>query len=159
MVPPKVLVLGHSFVRRLQSDLKQKRDLRLCSTFKLKGTARVFLHGVGGRTVEKMRKLDLRVILKIGSNELSSSTPGVVGSRIDNLVALLLDQYRVKVVGVCLITPRENTRPSVTPFLPNGVHFNRIGQYNLYRSYRWAILKAIKMLPWVNACTISNLDV
>ena len=36
--------------------------------------------------------------------------------------------------------------PSQNPFLPDGVHVNPSGQYQLYRSYRGAILKALGML-------------
>ncbi len=97
-----------------------------------------------------------------------------MGSQIEELVVLLRETYMVKVVGVCLVTPRwrnqlfEQKRvilnqyitavlehifswahrsfvqPSIKPFLrDDGVHFNKIGQYNLYRSYRGAILNAI----------------
>ena len=41
---------------------------------------------------------------------------------------------------------RGFARPSVTPFVRDGVHLNKIGQYNLYRSYRGAILKSLHML-------------
>jgi hypothetical protein len=34
-----------------------------------------------------------------------------------------------------------------SPFLPDGVHFNRRAQYTLYRSYRGAILKALFSKP------------
>ena len=185
MALPKVLVLGHSFVRRLKSDLEYRSDLRMSRTFKLEGTARVYLHGIGGRTVQKLRHHDLAVVsrlspdivvLEIGTNDLSSLPPEVVGSQIEEVVVLLRETYKVKVVCVCLVTPRwrnwhfNKTRlvlnnyltvvlehmplwlhrgfsqPSVTPFLRDGVHFNKIGQYNLYRSYRGAILNAITML-------------
>ena len=86
----------------------------------------------------------------------------MVGSEIEELVS-----HRVKVVCVCLTTPRHRnhvfnakrlilnnyltvvlehrpnvftwlhrdfTQPSVTPFRRDGVHLNKIGQNNLYRS-------------------------
>ena len=52
---PKALILGHSFVKRLQSDLKATFDARADSNFHLEGTAAVHLFGVGGRTVAKLR--------------------------------------------------------------------------------------------------------
>ncbi len=188
MAPPKVLVLGHSFVRRLKFDLRHQSDLRMSPSFKLEGTARVYMRGIGGRTVQKLRQHDLDevsrlspdiVLLEIGTNDLSYLRPEVVGSQIEELVVLLREIYMVKVVGVCLVTPRwrnqlfEQKRvilnqyltavlehipkvfswahrgfvqPSIKPFLRDGVHFNKIGQYNLYRSYRGAILNAITML-------------
>ena len=80
MAPPTVLVLGHSFVRRLKSDLQFQLDSRMSASFKLDGTARVYMHGIGGRTVTKWRKYDFGVvarlppdivILEIGTNDLS----------------------------------------------------------------------------------------
>jgi lysophospholipase L1-like esterase len=157
-------------------------------TFKLNGTAQVYMHGIGGRTFRKVRNHDLGVvarlspdivILEIGTNDLSLLPPEVVGSEIEELVYLLRQTYHVKVVCVCLLTQRNRNpvfnakrvivnkyltvvlehmpnvftwlhqrfaRPSVTPFLRDGVHFNKIGQYALYRSYRGAILKSLRML-------------
>ena len=188
MAPPKVLVLGHSFVRRLKLDLHVQQDARTSPTFKLDGTAQVYMHGIGGRTVRKVRNHDLGVvarlspdivILEIGTNDLSLLPPEVVGSEIEELVSLLRQTYHVKVVCVCLSTPRNHNpvfnakrvivnkyltvvlehmpnvftwlhrgfaRPSVTPFLRDGVHFNKLGQFTLYRSYRGAILKSLRML-------------
>ncbi len=78
-VIPRVLILGHSFVRRLQSDLKARFDERAVIDFDLQGTADIYMHGVGGRTVPKLRKFDLALIarispeiliLEIGTNDL-----------------------------------------------------------------------------------------
>ncbi len=115
MAPPKVLVLGHSFVRRLKFDLQHQSDLCMSPSFKLEGTARVYMCGIRGRTVQKLRQhyLDevLRllpdiVLLEIGTNDLSYLRPKVVGSQIEELVVLLPEIYMVKVVGVCLVTAR-----------------------------------------------------
>ena len=38
------------------------------------------------------------------------------------------------------------SNPTVSPYLPDGVHLNRQGQYSLYLSYRGAILKALRSL-------------
>ena len=48
---PSVLILGHSFVKRLKRDLRSNFDPRADCNFKLGGTVSVHLHGVGGRTV------------------------------------------------------------------------------------------------------------
>jgi lysophospholipase L1-like esterase len=92
MASPKVLVLGHSFVRQLKSDLHVQQDARMSPTFKLNGTAQVYMHGIGGRTVNKVQNHDLGivarlspdiVILEIGTNDLSLLPPEVVGSEIE----------------------------------------------------------------------------
>lgn len=95
---PKVLILGHSFVKRLQSDLKAPFDALADSNFHLEGTATVHLFGVGSRTVEKLRRYDLHVvrhlapdvvILEVGTNDLSDISTEVVGSSIEELVRSL----------------------------------------------------------------------
>jgi lysophospholipase L1-like esterase len=82
-------------------------------TFKLNGTAQVYMHGIGGRKVRKVRNHYLGVvarlspdivILEIGTNDLSLLPPEVVGSEIEDLVSLLQQTYHVKVVCVCLVT-------------------------------------------------------
>ena len=102
--PPTVLILGHSFVRRLSSDLGSNFDARAAEHFNLLGDAVIHLHGVGGRTVKKLRLYDLGVvsslkpdviILEIGTNDLVANRPEVVGSEIDDLVQLLLQPYSV----------------------------------------------------------------
>ena len=93
--PPTVLILGHSFVRRLSSDLRSNFDARAGEHFNLLGDAVIHLHGVGGRTVKKFRLYDLGVvsalkpdviILEIGTNDLVANRPEIVGSEIDDLV-------------------------------------------------------------------------
>ena len=187
---PQVLILGHSFVRRLQSDLRARFDERAAIDFDLRGTADIYMHGVGGRTVPKLRKFDLGVIaklapdiviLEIGTNDLAINPPEIVGSDIEELVRSIISDYSIRAVVLCQVTPRatdqnsdfneratilnQYTRvvmepieraicwthrgfanPSVTPFLPDGVHFNHRGQYNLYRSYRGAVKYAIATL-------------
>ena len=187
---PRVLILGHSFVRRLRTDLLARFDERAAINFDLQGTADVYMYGVGGRTVPKLRKFDLGVvsnisptivILEIGTNDLANTPPEVVGSEIEDLVQLLISQYSVRAVVVCHVTPRVTpqsshfnerakllnqytkvvlepleqascwthrgfTNPTVTPYLSDGVHFNHMGQYTLYRSYRGAVKHALKAL-------------
>lgn len=186
--PPTVLILGHSFVRRLSSDLGSNFDARAAKHFNPLGDAVIHLHGVGGRTVKKLRLYDLGVvsalkpdviILEIGTNDLGANRPEVVGSGIVDLVQLLLQSYSVRVIGICEVIPRVRapffntaatilnqyltdvlqpcpdvfslrhkglSNPTVSPYLPDGVHLNPQGQYSLYRSYRGAILKALRSL-------------
>ena len=74
---PKVLVLGHSFVKRLKNDLDKNFDHRASRTFGLVGTAEIHSQGTGSRTVSKLKSYDLLVvrqlmpdivILEVGTN-------------------------------------------------------------------------------------------
>ena len=115
------------------------------------------------------------VILEIGTNDLTRLRPEVTGSEIEELVrlpsvrvivvcevlprarapffndaALILNQYLGGVLEPIPIVFCWRhwgfDNPSVHPYLPDGVHVNSFGQYCLYRSYRGAILKAVRML-------------
>ena len=64
--------------------------------------------------MEKLRLYDLGVvsafrpniiILEIGTNDLVDNRPEVVGSKIDDMVQLLLASYSVRVIGVCEVIP------------------------------------------------------
>ena len=44
---PWVLILGHSFVRRLRHDLLAQFDARVAINFNLIGTAEIYMHGMG----------------------------------------------------------------------------------------------------------------
>ena len=76
---PKVLILGHTFVRRFETFVYQGCDRRVTLDLHLSRAARAFLQGVGGRTVDKLCALDLHgvrrlkpdiIILEIGSNDV-----------------------------------------------------------------------------------------
>ena len=106
---PSVLLLGHSFIRRLRIDLRSHFDSRSDDTFGLSDDAIVHLHGVGGLTVARLRS-DLGivsslspqvVILELGTNDLARLPPEVAGSEIEELVRILLDPFSVRVIGVC----------------------------------------------------------
>ena len=57
---PQILVFGHSFVRRLRDDLVSHFDSRgIKQNFNLASSAGVYLHGIGGRTVDKVFQYDL----------------------------------------------------------------------------------------------------
>ena len=77
--------------------------------------ATVCFHGVGVRTVPKLRAYDLHVVqrfmldvimLEIGTNDFANLSPGVVGSEIEEFVSLLLETFSVRVIGVCHVIPR-----------------------------------------------------
>ena len=123
---PKVLILGHSFVKRLQRDLSRNFHPRASSAFSLVGTADVRLYGIGGRTAQTLRSYDLHVIdqlkpevviLEVGTNDLSTLGPEVVGSQIEDLVVLLKSSYFVSVVCVSHVVPRGMSTPHPHSFL------------------------------------------
>jgi hypothetical protein len=111
---PAVLLFGHSFVRRLRTDISSNFDARADKFFGLQGSADVHLFGVGGRTVASLAKLDLPVvsrlapeviILEIGTSDLAQVGPEVMESDIADLVSILRDKLSVRVVCVCHVIP------------------------------------------------------
>ena len=117
-------------MKRLQSDLKASFDARADSNFHLEGNATVHLFGVGGRTVEKLRRYDLHVvrrlapdvvILEVGTNDISEVGPEVVGSSIEELVSSLLDAF----FGECgRSLPCHSTRCFLHRFLQRAAILN-----------------------------------
>lgn len=108
MAKPKVLILGHSFIRRLEQFVATCSQVN--HQFMLDEAAMFQWHGVGGRTVAKTMRHDLHVvasfapdivILQLGTNDLSRLDPLVVGSSLEDLVRLLHDHFNVKVICVC----------------------------------------------------------
>lgn len=188
-----ILILGHSFVRRLQTFLTEHHDRRAAHNMNLPHENISFL-GIGGRTVSKMLSLDLDkikafqpkvIILELGTNDLCvvGQRPESVGSDIEHLVQVLHDHCGAEFIMVCLVIYRSAIPPHVPDFshkvdllnkylkvvlepLPyaeawshrglqspsiavlcrDGVHGNAAGNYALYRSYRRAILFALKKL-------------
>ena len=187
----KILVLGHSFVRRFQFFLNQGRDDRTVPGLNLSSVDVHFL-GIGGRTVAKILAFDLEhvralqpdiVILEIGSNDLCEvgQRPETVGSSIESLVSTLHEVYNVAFIVVCQVihratlpshSPQYNSsvnilnnylevvldpvsfaefwchkglrEPNIPILNKDGIHLNERGIYALYRSYRGAILFALK---------------
>ena len=106
---PNILILGHSFVRR-------RFDSRALIHVHLPESGHVSLYDTGGRPVDKIHAYDLSLVLKykpdivileLGTNDLSTLRPEVVGSKIDDLAQVLRDQYKVRVVGVCQVVNRN----------------------------------------------------
>ena len=110
MEQPRVLILGHSFIRRLRDFI-----IKNCPTYNLNlninASATIHWHGVGGRTIDKVRRFDLTeverfkpdvVFLQIGTNDLTRrlSSPASVGSVIEDLVCLLHHEYGGRLVCV-----------------------------------------------------------
>ena len=74
------------------------------------------MHGFGGRSVSQLKEKDLfvisrlvptLVILEIGTNDILSARPEVIGSSIVDLVVFIQDHFQVSVIGVCEVIPRR----------------------------------------------------
>ena len=109
MGTPRVLIVGHSFIRRLH-DFIESDSGHLDLTFHLSASALISWHGIGGRTIAKTVKFDLHilhsfrpdiVIVQLGTNDLTSCPPLQVGSALEDFVHLLHDSYGVRGVCVC----------------------------------------------------------
>ena len=113
MAKHRVLIIGHSFVHRLAAFVQKRHKHALTS---LSDIADIHFHGVGGRTIEKIRKFDLEVvrqiapkiiILELGSNDLVKLAPETGGSELENLVPDLHDIHSVEVVVVGQVLRRR----------------------------------------------------
>ena len=107
MATPRVLILGHSFIRRLGEFVDHCSHLD--RSFMLSGAAIFRWQGKGGRTLAPIQD-DLLVvksfaphivILQLGTNDLSRLDPLLVGSAIEDLVRTLHDSYSVRLVCMC----------------------------------------------------------
>ena len=116
MAPPRVLILGHSFIRRLKDFIASLPDLN--ANFLIAEACEIKWHGVGGRTIAKARAFDLPVvesflpqvvILQLGSNDLVHADALSIASAIEDLVALLHDRFQVKRFCVCQTVYRESS--------------------------------------------------
>ena len=123
MSPPRALILGHSFVRRLSSFLSHSNIYS--HNLGLQDVAEIALFGVGGRTIAKVEKFDLGfvrawkpdiVILELGTNNLTKFPPESVGSSFEELVQLLYENCSVKVIGVCQVIKRCPPPPKMLDF-------------------------------------------
>ena len=106
---PRVLILGHSFIRRLQKFIENHIGY-LDLSLQITAPADITWHGIGRRTVAKTIKFDLHVvrytcpgivIVHLATNDLLFQSPLQVGSELENFVRLLHDSYEVKFVCVC----------------------------------------------------------
>ena len=121
-----ILILGHSFVRRLQTFLPEHQDRRAAHNMNLPHENVSFL-GIGGRTVSKMLSFDLEkikafqpkvIILELGTNDLCvvGQRPESVGSDIEHLVQVLHDHCGAEFIMVCLVIYRSAVPSHVPDF-------------------------------------------
>ena len=144
-----ILILGHSFVRRLQTFLTEHHDRRAAHNMNLPHENISFL-GIGGRTVSKMLSFDLDkikafqpkvIILELGTNDLCvvGQRPESVGSDIEHLVQVLHDHCGAEFIMVCLVIYRS----AIPPHVPDFSH-----KVDLLNKYLKVVLEP---LPYVEA--------
>ena len=124
MAEPRVLILGHSFIRRLHEFVRLPTNA-LREDFDITTPMNLRWHGVGGRTVAKVIRYDLEivrqfssdiVILQLGTNDISDRSIRsalTVGSQLEDLTRQLHEQFGVTVVCVCQTILRENPHLNV----------------------------------------------
>ena len=139
MAPLRVLMLGHSFIRRLHTFLLRNFNAQIADNFSLPGDLVIRWHGIGGRTVFKTKKFDLSavedfapdvVVLQLGTNDLANTSAVETGSAIEDLCRLLHESYGVQVICVCQTLHRHDA-----PL------FNR--QVNLLSQYLKVVLEPL----------------
>ena len=103
MTVTRVLILGHSFIRRLREYIGWNTDIDV--NLHILDNTELKWHGAGGRTVLKTVQFDLSVvelfkhdivILQLGINDLSHLSSANVGSAIEDLTWTLRDSLNVK---------------------------------------------------------------
>ena len=124
MAEPRVLILGHSFIRRLHEFVRLPTNA-LRENFDITTPMNLRWHGIGGRTVAKVMRYDLEivrqfspdiVILQLGTNDISARSicsALAVGSQLEDLTKLLHEQFGATVVCVCQTILRENSHLNV----------------------------------------------
>ena len=114
---PHVIILGHSFVRRMKEFLESVNNKLTSIDFNLKDVARISIHGIGGGTVRKLRLLDLNnvvakrpdfVLFEIGTNDLTTMSPEIVAQEINTICDDLHAEFNVHKIVVSQIIYRKN---------------------------------------------------
>ena len=144
-----ILILGHSFVRRLQTFLTEHHNRCTAHNINLPHE-NVSFQGIGGRTVSKMLSFGLDkikafqpkvIILELGTNDLCvvGQHPQSVGSNIGHLVQVLHDHCGAEFIMVCLVI----YRPAIPPHVPDFSH-----KVDLRKKYLKVVLEP---LPYAEA--------
>ena len=149
MVNPnhRILVLGHSFVWRLEKFIKEAQFNCLDQHFAVADNVLVRFHGIGGRTVDSLRNFDLPVItsfqptlviLEIGSNDLCNprSAVPIIAANILQLLQLLHYAFNVRHIIVNQVCKRNSNNRSHLSYN------TRVFQLN------YLLLQIIKQLPF-----------
>ena len=134
---PRVLVLGHSFVRRLEHFMGQTSLPCVENNFALPSSTELKFHGIGGRTLPLLLRYDLPVIrafkptvilLEIGSNDLCN--PNIATHELANDIVQLIVrfhfQFGVDHVILGQILPRITPPPQCPDYNARVHALNRI---------------------------------
>ena len=107
---PRVLILRHSFIRRLQKFMEHHIGY-LDLSLQITASADIAWHGIGGRTVAKTVKFNLHVvrstrpdivIAQLGTNDLPFQSPLQVGSELEEFGRLLHYHHLRGKIRVCM---------------------------------------------------------
>ena len=118
MAPLRILILGHSFIRRPHFFLRQNFNEAFARNLHIDGDLSIKWHGIGGRTISKVIRHDLGivekfapeiVVIQLSTNGLSSLSAVETGSALEDLSRLLHESYGVQRVCVCQTIFRSNT--------------------------------------------------
>ena len=105
MGPLRILILGHSFIRRLHVFLRQNFNEVFARNLHIDGDLSIKWHGIGGRTISKVIRHDLGivetfspeiVVIQLGTNDLSSLSAVETDSALGDLSRLLHESYSVQ---------------------------------------------------------------
>ena len=95
MAPLKILILGHSFIRRLHVFLRQNFNEVFAINLHIDGDLSIKWHGIGERTISKVIRHDLGiveefapeiVVIQLGTNDLSSLSAVETGSALEDFL-------------------------------------------------------------------------
>ena len=109
MQPIRVLILGHSSIRRVHDLLCCNFNAHIAKKLSLDGDLLIGWHRIRGRTVSKTREYDLGVveeftpnvvIMQLGTNDLTTISAVETGSAIEDLCCLLYESCPMHSVSV-----------------------------------------------------------
>ena len=123
---PKVLILGHSFIRRLEEDINNPKKLQFHMNFGLNQCAAVYMHEsswkisldydaflnqVRHKLTFTTRTFDAAVI-QLGGNDLCLRycNPLELASKLDDFANWLKQNCAVRVVYICELFTRKRAR-------------------------------------------------
>ena len=117
MQPIRVLILGHSYIRRVHDLLCRNFNAHIAKNLSLDGDLLIRWHRIRGRTVSKTREYDLGVveeftpnvvIMQLGTNDLTTISAVETGSALEDLCCLLYESYGVELICVCQTLYRQD---------------------------------------------------
>ena len=129
------LLLGHSFVRRMQEFITKSSDDRCLDTLNLHETCNISWQGTGGRTVARVQRFDMGVItafrpailvLELGCNDICDPRRSLlsVARSIMTLVNNAFEEMDVQFILVCQVLHRKKS-----PYSFYNDNVNKLNRY------------------------------